>query len=318
MKIAFLYEHPNWSDQLIQCFKENGIELKLLNIDELAFDPGQLDVDFDLLINRVNIMPYEMHDPAVVFHTLHFLNWLELTNVQIINGARAHYTGSSKAVQNGIFAKLGLYFPQAIAIYKVADALTAAEKIGYPLIVKPNIGGSGRGVVKYDNSEELQQDITNHVLKLGVDRSGLVQEYIESDGYIYRVEILGDQLFYAIKQKIIADQFNYCAADGCHVSEVNPEQKCELDFCTTNPTAHIELFVPTDDIVAQVVSIIREAKADVGGVEFLLNPKTEYPCYYDFNPYSNFVSHGERLLGFSPEQRYVDFIKAKIEKYRLK
>ncbi len=318
MKIAFLYEHPNWSDQLIQCFKENGIELKLLNIAELAFDPGQLDVDFDLLINRVNIMPYEQHDPAVVFHTLHFLNWLELTNVQIINGARAHYTGSSKAVQNGIFAKLGLYFPQAIAIYKVADALTAAEKIGYPLIVKPNIGGSGRGVVKYDNAKELQQDITDHVLKLGVDRSGLVQEYIESDGYIYRVEILGDQLFYAIKQKIIADQFNYCAADGCHVSVVLPEQKCELDCCTTNPTAHIELFVPTDDIVAQVVSITHEAKADVGGVEFLLNPKTGYPCYYDFNPYSNFVSHGERLLGFSPEQRYVDFIKAKIEKYRLK
>lgn len=316
MKIAFLYEHPNWSNQLIQCFKENGIELKLLNIDELAFDTGQLDVDFDLLINRVNIMPYEQHDSAVVFHTLHFLNWLELTNVQVVNGARAHYTGSSKAVQNGIFAKLGLYFPQAIAIYKVADALTAAEKIGYPLIVKPNIGGSGRGVVKYNNSDELQRDINNHVLKLGVDRSGLVQEHIESDGYIYRVEILGDQLFYAIKQKIIADQFNYCAADGCHVPEVHPEQECEFDFCTTDPTAHIELFVPTDDTVAQVVSIIHEAKADVGGVEFLLSQKTDYPCFYDFNPYSNFVSHGERLLGFSPEQRYVDFIKAKIGKIR--
>ncbi len=105
MKIALLYEHPTWSNQLIQCFRKNGIELKLLNIDELIFDTGQLDMDFDLLINRVNIMPCEQRDSAVVFHTLHFLNWLELTNVHIINGARAHYTGSSKAVQNGIFSK---------------------------------------------------------------------------------------------------------------------------------------------------------------------------------------------------------------------
>lgn len=314
MKIALLYEHPTWSNQLIQCFRKNGIELKLLNIDELIFDTGQLDMDFDLLINRVNVMPTEQRDSAVVFHTLHFLNWLELTSVQIINGARAHYTGSSKAVQNGIFAKLRLDFPDAIAIYKVDDALTAAEKIGYPLIVKPNIGGSGSGVKKYNNPDELQQDITNRSLKLGVDRSGLVQEYIESDGYIYRIEILGNQLFYAIKQRMIADQFNYCAADGCHIVEEPLKREGGLDFCAANPSAHIELFNPPNDIVAKVVSIIQEAKADVGGVEFLLNQKTGQPCFYDFNPYSNFVSHGTRLLGFSPEQRYVDFIKAKIKK----
>ncbi len=314
MKIALLYEHPTWSEQLIQCFRKNGIELKLLNIDELIFDTGQLDVDFDLLINRVNIMPSEQRDSAVVFHTLHFLNWLELTGVQIVNGATAHYVGSSKAVQNGIFAKIGLDFPNAIAIYKVDDAMKAAEEIGYPLIVKPNIGGSGSGVAKYNNPEKLQQDISNRSLKLGVDRSGLVQEYIESDGYIYRIEILGDQLFYAIKQKMIANQFNYCAADGCNIEEGSLKQEGEFDFCTVNSSAHIELFDPPDDIIASVVSIIHEAKADVGGVEFLLNQKTGQPCFYDFNPYSNFVSHGERLLGFSPEQRYVDFIKAKIKK----
>lgn len=70
MKIALLYEHPTWSNQLIQCFRKNGIELKLLNIDELIFDTGQLDMDFDLLINRVNVMPTEQRDSAVVFHTL--------------------------------------------------------------------------------------------------------------------------------------------------------------------------------------------------------------------------------------------------------
>jgi Carbamoyl-phosphate synthase L chain, ATP binding domain len=316
MKIAFLYEHPTWSDQLIQCFGENKIALKLLNIADLAFDTGQLNVDYDLLINRVNIMPSAGRNAGLSFHTLHFLHWLELTGVPVVNGARAHYAGASKAVQNGIFAKLGLDFPKAVAIHKVADALGAAEKIGFPLMVKPNIGGSGSGVAKYDNAEDLNRGVAGREFDFGVDHSGLVQEYIPSDGFVYRIEILGDRLFYAIKQKIVADQFNYCAADGCHMAEAQPEQGGSFDFCAMAPTEHIEPFEPSAGIVAQVVSVIQAAGADVGGVEFLVNRKTGRPCFYDFNPYSNFVSEGKRLLGFSPEQRYVEFVASRIEKIR--
>ncbi len=312
IKVAFLYEHPVWSERLIQCFQTNDIALKLLNVDEVTFDTGRLDVDYGLLINRVNIMPYKQRDPSIVFHTLHFLHWLALTGVRIINGARAHYVGASKALQNGIFAKLGLDFPQAIAIYKVQDALAASKKVGYPLIVKPNIGGSGSGIAKYSNADDLRKDIISGTLALGVDHSGLVQEYIESDGYVYRIEILGDELFYAIRQKMVANQFNYCAADGCHVGSAQAEQDREFDFCVIDAPAPIERFEPQEDTVAQARSILREANADVGGVEFMLNRKTSRPCFYDFNPYSNFISHGEQLLGFSPEQRYVDFIKTKL------
>jgi len=38
MKIAFLYEHPTWSEKLIDCFHNNDINLQLINIDELTFD----------------------------------------------------------------------------------------------------------------------------------------------------------------------------------------------------------------------------------------------------------------------------------------
>lgn len=312
MKIAFLYEHPTWSRQLIQCFKENDVALDLLNIDEVTFNTGHLDVDYDLVINRVNIMPHEHRDPAIVFHTLHFLNWLELAGVPIINGARAHYVGTSKAMQNGIFAKLGLDFPKAISIHKVQDALLAAEKIGYPLIVKPNIGGSGRDIVKYDSANELQEDIVNGLLKLGIDHSGLAQEYIEADGYVYRIEILGSKLFYATRQRKLEGQFNYCAADGCQVSGGQSDQEQLLNFGAVDKSAQIEIFDPPADTVAHVRSILQEANADVGGVEFMLNQKTGHPCFFDFNPYSNFVSQGKQLLGFSPEQRYVDFIKTKL------
>ena len=56
-------------------------------------------------------------------------------------------------------------------------------------------------------------------------------------------------------------------------------------------------------------NIIKKTRADFGGIEYIINRETGKPCYFDFNPYSNFVSHGETFLGFSPEQRFVDFIK---------
>lgn len=312
MKVAYLFEHPTWSDKLIECFKQNDIELNLINIAELAFDTGDLKPDYDLLINRVNIMPYEKRDSSVVFHTLHFLHWVELTGVRTINGARAHYIGASKAMQNGIFSRLGLDFPQAVAIYKTTDALKAADTIGYPVIVKPNIGGSGSGISRFDSAHELQAAIDNKSLQLGLDRSGLVQEYIQSDGYVYRVEVLGDQLFYSIRQKMIADQFNYCAADGCSVDGSHPDQEMEFDFCATAPDSQVETYGVSAGILQQVIDIVKTSSADVGGVEYFLDGKTGRPCFYDFNPYSNFVSHGKTLLGFSPEQRYVDFIKDQI------
>lgn len=308
MIIALLYEHPTWSDQLIRCFEENGVEITLLHAGDM-FDTGQLNMEFDAIVNRVNIMPSSGTPSEVAFQTIHYLNWLELSGIRVINGARAHYVGASKAMQNGIFSKLGLHFANAIAISNADDALIAAARIGYPVIVKPNIGGSGSGIAKYEHSDELQQALDNSSLKLGIDGTGLVQEYIESDGYVYRVEILGDQLFYSIKQKMKEDEYNYCAADGCHVSEDSPEQDSGFHFCTIDAAAAIQRFNPSGNIVSKAISIINEAEADVGGVEFLLNKKTNQPCFYDFNPYSNFVGNGQTLLGFSPEERYVNFVK---------
>ena len=310
MKIAYLYDHPTWSERLIDCFHNNGIDLQLINVDELTFNTGSLDMDFRMLVNRVNVMPYEKRDPAIAFHTMHFLNWLELSGVRVVNGARTHYIGASKAMQNGIFSVLGLDAPQAIAIYKTEDTLKAAEKIGFPVIVKPNIGGSGSNIARFNSSSELALAIEYKLIDFGVDGSGLVQKYIHSDGYVYRVEILGDELFYSIKQKIVESKFNYCAAEGCSTDSNNTEHGEEFDYCAIEPSHQIQLHDVSQKILQQVISIIKKTGADIGGIEYFINRETGKPCYYDFNPYSNFVSQGEALLGFSPEQRFVNYIKS--------
>ncbi len=309
MNIALLYEHPTWSDALIQTFQSNGIDLRLINVADLCFAPDQERPDFDFAVNRINIMPSSGRNPSVVFHTLHYLNWLEAMGVTIVNGSHTHFTGASKALQNGLFARLGLHCPRAVAVHQLQDVLTAAESIGFPLIIKPNIGGSGSGIARYDSRGELETAVESGNFDLGIDGTGLVQEYIHSDGYVYRVEILGNRLFYSIRQEMVADTFNYCAADGCSISRPTQDQGAAFDHCALKPGARIQPFEADAAIVAQVVSIIQGAGADLGGVEYLMDTRTGTPCFYDFNPYSNFVSNGQALLGFSPEQRFVDYIR---------
>ena len=317
MTIAFLYEHPEWSSQLLEAFSSREIELTKINIADLAFDTS-IAPEFDVAINRINIMPSAQRDPKIAFQTLHYLNWLEIMGVHVINGAMAHGVGASKVMQNGVFAQLGLRHPRGIAIYRIDDALTAAEEIGYPVIIKPNVGGSGAGIGLYNNREELEQAVKLKSIDLGVDRTGLVQQYIESDGYVYRVEILGEELFYSIRQQIQQGSFNYCAADGCATEEAEtstasemPEadqNQDEFDFCAVSAEDRIERFTPPDDVVKAISSVINLGGADLGGVEYFIEQESGEPCYYDFNPYSNFVSNGEQLLGFSPEHKYIDFV----------
>ena len=127
MKIAFIFEHPEWSASLLSAFEDYGHDITPINVADLSFDTDPAKVDFDLAINRVNIMPSAERPPQVVFHTLHYLNWLSQAGVRVVNGANSHFIGASKVMQNGIFAGLGLDHPRGEAIYRQADALTAAD-----------------------------------------------------------------------------------------------------------------------------------------------------------------------------------------------
>ena len=58
MRIVFLYEHPSWSEALLQVFSDRHFVLDTVDVSELAFSAdlsGHLP--FDVAINRVNIMP---------------------------------------------------------------------------------------------------------------------------------------------------------------------------------------------------------------------------------------------------------------------
>jgi predicted ATP-grasp superfamily ATP-dependent carboligase len=185
----------------------------------------------------------------------------------------------------------------------------AARGLQFPVVVKPNIGGSGAGVRRYETAAGLEQAARSAALDLGIDHTALVQEYLPADAQrIVRVEVLGGRYLYAIRIYTPGDNFNLCPADVCQTvggAEL-VRAACPVDAPRNN--LRVEGYSPPPEIVAQVECIMRAAHIDVGGVEYLIDARDGRLSYYDINALSNFVADAPRVVGFDPFARLVDYL----------
>ncbi len=297
MRLNLLHEHPTWSVSLLRRFEERGLNVLALDVGTMipSVPVPNAGSTIDLWVNRVNAMPSTGRSASVVAATSHFLLALETAGQPVFNGYRSFALGGSKAAQAALFAEAGAAAPAAVLIAQPSQALAAAEEIGYPVLTKPNIGGSGAGIARYDDADTLRQAVESDLVDLGVDGTGLVQQVIPSaDGLVHRIEMLGRNVFYATDQPVLADAFNYCAVDGCASGE-----------------DAIELVDPDPGMVQVATAVMTRAGADIGGIEYLISAEDGRPYVYDFNPYSNFIEGREGELGFDPLDRYIDAVMAK-------
>ena len=305
--IAVLYEHPQWFKPLFAELDKRNVGYDKIHINDHYFDPGEHESAYSLVVNRISAYPSTASVPRVVLYVKQYLAFLEHIGTRVINGWRAYAVGTSKALQMSIFKKLGLDAPASRVIHDVGQAAAAAAGLRYPVLIKPNVGGSGAGIVLFNTPDELAQSAAAGRIDLGIDQVALVQEYLKpKDDCIYRVEILNDALLYGIRLPILQENFNYCPADGCNIE---PFDHCPLGESSTSGTA-ITAFDPSAEVIEKVKAVIAESGADLGGVEYLVNAADGRPYFYDINPLSNFVADPVSVVGFDPIPRFVDFILA--------
>lgn len=92
------------------------------------------------------------------------------------------------------------------------------DGLQFPVLVKPNIGGSGAGIRSFATSAELRDAVTAGTVELGLDGTTLVQEQRPAaDQSVVRIEILDGQFLYAIRLLLLPGSFNLCPADYCEL-----------------------------------------------------------------------------------------------------
>jgi D-alanine-D-alanine ligase-like ATP-grasp enzyme len=231
----------------------------------------------------------------------------------VLNGAAAWRTEISKARQIALLQQLQLPHPRTRVINHAARAADAAAGFRFPVIVKPNIGGSGAGVTRFDTPESLARAAANNAIDLGIDSVGLVQEYIpQRDGRIVRVEVLDGRFLYAIRIYTPGDSFNLCPADVCQSVDGATLERAACAVDAPKNGLRVEAYTPPPDIIANVERIMRLAGIEIGGVEYFIDDRDGALYYYDINALSNFVADGPRVLGFDPFARLADWLEREL------
>ncbi len=306
------YEHPDWFRPLFTELDRRGIPFKRMNAAAHWYDPSAPPPPYGLVFNRMSPSAYLRDAGHAVFYTLSYLAHLERHGIRVINGSRAYALEISKALQLSVLRELGLPHPRSRVIARVADAPSAARGLRFPVVVKPNIGGSGAGVRRFETPEALA-DSAHGDLELGIDHTAVVQEYVPAeDGRIVRVEVLGGSFLYGIRVYPTGDSFNLCPADVCQTVDGAELVRGACPVDAPKNGLRVEGYTPPVELVRSVEAIARAGGIDVGGIEYLIDARDGKPYFYDINALSNFVADAPRVVGFDPFARLVDWLEGEV------
>jgi hypothetical protein len=309
--IGILDEHPDWSARLIAELTRRGLPWEKIDHSSHAFDPRDRRPAYSVIVNRSSPSSHTRGHAGVLFYTEALLTHVESLGIPVINPVAAYRFEKSKALQLGLFERLGVRYPRAVVVNHRDQVLKAIDDVRFPLVIKPNVGGSGAGIVRFTAREELTERLDT--LHFGPDGTALVQQFIESeDGAIVRVEVLDGRYLYAIR--IVRDRnagFNLCPADICQTppSAAAPAMT-DLGACPVDAKPGLEVtgFDAPAGAIDTVIRLTRAASIDVGGVEYMVNKADGKIYYYDVNATSNFVANAPTVVGFDPTPRFVEYI----------
>ena len=312
--IAVYHEHPDWFRPLFTELERRGVPYARLDAAHHRYEPGAPRPPYSLLFNRMSPSAWRRGVGHGIFYTAQYLDQLERQGVRVVNGARAFLTEISKARQLALLDSLGLAFPRARVIHEPRQAPAAAQGLRFPVVVKPNIGGSGAGVRRFDTLEALQAVAGDGTLDLGLDHTALVQEFLPArDQRIVRVETLGGRYLYAIRVYTTGESFDLCPADICRGLDGSELERSACPADAPKTGLRVEGYSPPADVVAEVERIVAAAGIDIGGIEYLIDDRTGDRVYYDINALSNFVADSKRVVGFDAFAALVDWLVAEAE-----
>jgi glutathione synthase/RimK-type ligase-like ATP-grasp enzyme len=289
-RIAVLYEHPQWFVPLFDELRRRGRAFDEWQAQTLIIDPQRTSWP-EVVVNRMSTSAQWRGHGAGQFAALELLELLEARGVQVINGSRAYSVDISKVRQVDVCRRAGVRHPNTVGVNVRSLVREAARRIGYPVIVKPNCGGSGAGVRRFETPQELAA--AAGTLDAGCDHLLVVQQVIPG-GELLRTEVIDGQVLYTVKIDRPEGMYHLCPADACAAG------------------ASFTKVLASREIENAALAIARAARIDAGGIECFVDPKTGEGVFYDINALSNFVADPMAVLGYNPMVQFVNAIERRL------
>ena len=274
MTVHVLHENPEWLPPFAAAFAAEGVDW-----DAVPVTGGPLDLAAEpapgVYWSRMSASAHTRDHAHSAEHARGLLDHLEAAGRRVVNGRAVLEMELSKVRQLTLLRAAGIEVPRTVAVVGAdpADVLAAARRLGTPVVVKPNRGGKGLGVARYDDLDALAAALPG--MPAPVDGVLLVQEYVEpAVPRITRAELVGGELVYALTADTARGGFALCPADACAVDGTADS----LFALREDPPA---------PLVAAYEAFARRHGIGVAGFEFLETADGR-AVTYDVNTNTNF------------------------------
>jgi hypothetical protein len=217
--VYVIHENSAWVEPLRRAFGELGTPF-----EEWFLDQGVLDLRSPppegVFYNRMSASSHTRDHRYAAEYAGAVLAWLERHGRTVVNDSRALRLEISKVAQYEALAAFEIPTPDTLAVVGQNHIVSAAEKLGYPLILKHNRGGKGLGVRLFLSRAALEEHLASPEFEEPVDGITLVQRYIQaSEPFITRLVFVGGRFLYAVRVDT-SQGFELCPADACQVDAV--------------------------------------------------------------------------------------------------
>jgi hypothetical protein len=290
-KVHVIHENDAWVAPLRAQFARLGTPVAEWFLDRGALDLTQAPPD-GVFYNRMSASSHTRGHRYAPEYTAAVLEWLARHGRTMVNGPRALALEISKIAQYQALAAFGVSSPDTIAAIGREHIATAAETLGFPVILKHNRAGKGLGVKLLLSAAGLAEHLAAEEVEAPVDGIWLVQRYIQApEPFITRVEFVGGRFLYAVRVDT-SQGFELCPADQCQIEAgaacpaVAPGAKFRISEGFGSPLiARYEAFLAANDI-------------GIAGIEFIVD-RDGTPWTYDVNTNTNYNPEAEAIAGRS-------------------
>jgi len=190
---------------------------------------------------------------------------------------------------------------------------SAAEGFSGPVVLKPNCGGRGVGVKKFDDAKTCVQILRRVAEGSEVAPAWLVDGWpidgvyvvqrniIPAEACVTRVELIGGVFGYAQRTDTSDGAVNLCTADGCRIAGPS---RFSMNQNITAKSPITEL----------CVEFAAKHGLDVAGFEFIEEAGSGTKYVYDINPNTNYSTDVIRMAGRDLNKLVAELCKSELER----
>lgn len=298
-KIYVLHENAAWVEPLRAAFAERDLPFA-----EWFLDEGRVDFERTppegVFYNRMSASSFTRGHRFGPELTRHTLQWLEDHGRRVVNDSRAVALEVDKLAQYRRLRAAGIRTPRTVAAVGRGEVVAAAAAFGaWPLVLKPNRGGKGHDVRRFDDLVALEEHVNSAAFEPPLDGVTLVQEYLRTpEPFITRAEFVGGRYLYAVRVNTSAG-FELCPADVCQTDDAPPlfQVVPRIDAC----------------LIERLEAFLADNGIGIAGVEFATDADGR-SFAYDVNTNTNYNPDAEARAGVSGMGAIADYLGAELRR----